>query len=126
MARWGKMGRPEATATARKLFENGVAGYDSGREVAIMALFDDLTPMDPVARLWPQTEYIKAAVILGEDSHILTAARALRRYLDTPALGVWRDKLLPDNSFVEEPAPASSLYHIVAACAELRAWAAAR
>jgi mannose-1-phosphate guanylyltransferase/mannose-6-phosphate isomerase len=126
MARWGKMGRPEATATARKLFENGVAGYDAERQVAIMALFDDLTPMDPVARLWPQTEYIKAAVILGEDSHILTAARALRRYLDTPALGVWRDKLLPDNSFVEEPAPASSLYHIVAACAELRAWAAAR
>ena len=47
------------------------------------------------------------------------AARGLLKYLDTPLRGLWRDKMNVDGTFVEEPAPASSFYHIVCAIAEL-------
>jgi mannose/cellobiose epimerase-like protein (N-acyl-D-glucosamine 2-epimerase family) len=38
--------------------------------------------------------------------------------VETP--GLWRDKQGPDGAFVEEPASASSLYHIIAAVSELQ------
>ena len=40
-------------------------------------------------------------------------------YLDTPIRGLWRDRLDAWGSFIEEPAPASSLYHLVGAVLEL-------
>jgi mannose-6-phosphate isomerase len=49
-----------------------------------------------------------------------SAAIALLRYLDTPTPGLWRDKLTPEGQFIDEPAPASSLYHLVAAIQELQ------
>lgn len=125
MARWAKRGHPEAATAARRLFDAGVRGFDARRGVMINALWDDFTIRDASARLWPQTEYLKAAVILREEvgeAHIVAAAEGLRSYLDTPAVGAWRDKLQADGSFIEEPAPASSFYHIMAACSELRPW----
>ena len=47
------------------------------------------------------------------------ACAALWRYLDTPVPGLWYDKLSGEGSFAEEPAPASSFYHIVAAIGQL-------
>jgi mannose-6-phosphate isomerase len=44
--------------------------------------------------------------------------RALALYLDVDTPGLWRDRSLPGGGFVEEPAPASSLYHIACAIAE--------
>ncbi len=49
----------------------------------------------------------------------VAAYSGLLPYLDTPALGVWRDKLKADGSWVDEPAPVSSMYHITCALAEL-------
>lgn len=120
LERWGRArGETRAKAAARTLFARGLAGVDRVREVAMNELWDDLTPRDATARLWPQTEYLKAALILGEDAEALTAARGLARYLDVPARGAWRDKLRPDGAFVEEPAPASSFYHLSLAVLEL-------
>jgi mannose-6-phosphate isomerase len=48
-----------------------------------------------------------------------SAIRTLRRFLETPTRGLWYDRLTLENEFVSEPAPASSLYHIVAAAREL-------
>jgi mannose-6-phosphate isomerase len=133
LQRWGRLrDRPDACAAARRLFEIGSTyGVDAKRGVAINALLDDFSPHDPAARLWPQTERIKAAVILaayeGDAAHrqaYLDAAVAgvdgLLKYFDTPVAGLWRDKLGVDGGFVQEPAPASSFYHIVCAIAELR------
>jgi len=120
LERWGRArGRSDARSAARTLFERGLAGVDRTRGVAVNALWDDLTVRDPAARLWPQTEYLKAALILGDDAEALAAANALARYLDVPTPGAWRDRLLPDGSFVEEPAPASSFYHLTVAILEL-------
>ncbi|RAK52781.1 DUF4112 domain-containing protein [Phenylobacterium deserti] len=120
LERWGvSRGDTRARSAARKLFELGKRGVDTEREVAVNALWDDLSVRDATARLWPQTEYLKAALILGEEGDALMACRGLARYLDVPTRGAWRDKMRPDGSFVDEPAPASSFYHIMVALQEL-------
>lgn len=120
LERWGRArADAPARAAARRLFQNGLCGVDRLRGVAVNIVWDDLTVRDASARLWPQTEYLKAALILGEEGEALTAANGLARYLDVPARGAWRDKMRPDGSFVDEPAPASSFYHIVIAVLEL-------
>ncbi len=101
-------------------------GIDTGRGVAINATLTDGTVHDAAARLWPQTERLKAAVArLGriggaaEDREAAAAAAGLCKYLQVPHPGLWRDKLRKDGSWVEEPAPGSSLYHISCAYSEL-------
>jgi len=122
LSRWAeRRGDAAAQAAARTLYERGLQGVDRQRGVAMNVLWDDLTVRDPAARLWPQTEYLKAALRMGDEKEALNAAAALGKYLNVPVRGVWRDKLQPDGRFVDEPAPASSLYHIVVAVLELLA-----
>ena len=120
LERWGKArGDAGARAMARRLFETGLKGVDPAREVAVNALWDDLSVRDGAARLWVQTEHLKAALSLGDEAQALLAARGMARYLDVPRRGAWRDRLLPDGTFVEEPAPATSFYHLIVAILEL-------
>ena len=120
LERWGlARGDPVARAAARTLFRRGLAGIDPARGVAVNVLWDDLTVRDASARLWPQTEFLKAALILGDGPGALTAANGLAQYLDTPVRGTWRDKLLADGRFLDEAAPASSFYHLMVAVQEL-------
>ena len=49
------------------------------------------------------------------------AGQGLWKYLETDVPGLWRDRMNPDGSFIEEPAPASSFYHIVGAILDLDA-----
>jgi mannose-1-phosphate guanylyltransferase / mannose-6-phosphate isomerase len=122
LERWGRArGDASARAAAGRLFQNGLRGVDPIREVAVNALWDDFSVRDASARLWPQTEHLKAAVVLGDEAQGVRAARGLAQYLDVPARGAWRDKLRPDGTFVEEPAPATSFYHLMAAILELTA-----
>lgn len=115
--RWGRRrGRSDGQIAARALYEAGRAGVDANRGCAINALWDDLSVRDAQARLWPQTEHLKAALMFGEPEEALVAANCLKTYLETPALGAWRDKMRVDGGFIDEPAPATSLYHIMAAC----------
>ncbi|MDO8408721.1 MAG: AGE family epimerase/isomerase [Phenylobacterium sp.] len=115
LERWARRtGEARCHQAARRLYAAGLRGVDAKRGVAINALNDDFTVRDANARLWPQTEWLKAALILGED--VLAPARALVRYLDTPARGVWADACEASGRFRTEPAPASSFYHLAAAC----------
>lgn len=124
LERWGvARGEAAARTAARRLFEAGLKGVDPVREVAVNALWDDFSVRDGDARLWPQTEHLKAAVVLGDEAQGLRAARGLAQYLDTPARGAWRDKLRADGTFVEEPAPATTFYHLMVAILELVAHA---
>ncbi len=136
LLRWSKLGsREDAAVAALRMIDAGEAhGVDPARGAAINALLDDYSIHDDGARLWPQTERIKAAVLAagltGDAKYWAMAAagaEGLLTYLRTPMPGLWRDKYLPDETFVEEPAPASSFYHIALAIAELdRAVRAAR
>jgi mannose/cellobiose epimerase-like protein (N-acyl-D-glucosamine 2-epimerase family) len=94
--------------------------------VAINALLNDLTIKDANARLWPQTERLKAALLAaaltGEPrywSMAEAAAMSLIPYLNTAVPGLWLDVRLPSGEFVDSPVPASTFYHVVVAIAAL-------
>ena len=121
--RWGRERRDAAAlAAARRLYANGLKGVDPKRQVAVNALWDDSSVRDPDARLWPQTEHLKAALAMGDEAQALIAAQGLAQYLETPVRGAWRDKLRSDGRFVDEPAPATSFYHLMVAILALRAY----
>ncbi|WP_426041912.1 AGE family epimerase/isomerase [Brevundimonas sp. TWP2-3-4b1] len=119
--------RADVTRAAQRLYAAGRTGVSERPMIVIDALNDDGTVRSHRARLWPQTEWLKASLILaetatdGERQRLMddaaTAMRALWLYL-TPD-GLWRDKRLPRGGFIDEPAPASSLYHIAAAFGQL-------
>lgn len=97
-------------------------GIDRARGVAIFALDPQGGAIDRDARLWAQTERLRT-MLLVPDATALAAGRltddaadalaSVRRFLDVPVRGLWRDRLLPDDSFVDQPAPASSFYHLL-------------
>ncbi len=102
-------------------------GIDFARGVAINEVFSDGTVRNPDARLWPQTERIKAAVsrfnrleTIDEANEAVAAVRGLSQYFDVAIPGLWRDKLKEDGSWIDELAPGSSLYHISCAFFELQ------
>jgi mannose-6-phosphate isomerase len=120
LEKWGRLrGREDAIAAARRLYEAGLRGLDPERGVVMNELWDDFSIREATARLWPQTERLKAELLFGDEAGQVRAAEALRRYLRTPAPGAWRDKLRADDTFIDEPAPATSFYHILCACTEL-------
>jgi mannose/cellobiose epimerase-like protein (N-acyl-D-glucosamine 2-epimerase family) len=101
-------------------------GIDRARNVAIDEIDADGRPRSLQARLWPQTERIKAALILAESrrstellAEAVVAYEGLQPFLATPAAGAYFDKMLPEGGFFPEPARASSLYHIVCAYQEI-------
>ncbi len=122
LERWGaRRGEAAARKAARRLFENGLRGVDPVRCVAVNSVWEDFSMRDASARLWPQTEHLKAALLLGDEPLALRAANGLAQYLEVPASGVWRDKLRADGTFMDEPAPATSFYHLMVAILELTA-----
>lgn len=120
LEKWGRAHHHvEAIACAKDLYFAGKKGVDTLRNVAMNELWDDFSVREPAGRLWPQTERLKAELLFGNEASQLAAAESLRRYLQTPLIGTWRDKLRADGAFVDEPAPATSFYHILCACLEL-------
>ena len=96
--------------------------------VVVNAILDDFTPHDPTARLWPQTERLKAALLAaqmtGDPAYTaiaVEAASSLMSYLETPVPGLWFDLRQPDGRMVDAPAPASTFYHLVTAISALEA-----
>lgn len=129
LLRWaGLSSDPNLERHALRLIEVAEHCVHSQRHVAMngLALRDDmLIVRDARARLWPQTERIKALLLAarmtGDARCVAGATQALstlRRYLDVPVLGLWRDTMNVDGTFVDGPAPASSFYHLVAAARE--------
>jgi mannose-6-phosphate isomerase len=101
-------------------------GVDPARGVAMNEVRTDGAVHDARARLWPQTERLKAAVVRSrrlesrsEAEEAVVAWQGLKQYIDVPIAGLWRDKLREDGTWVEEMAPGSSLYHISCAIHEL-------
>ncbi len=125
LLRWNRAAVGAVRTAAARLIDIGeTCGVHAG--VTVNALAGDFSVVDAQARLWPQTERLKASArmarLTGDARYWSCAAEAaatLLRYFDTDPPGLWYDRLTPDGQFLPEPAPASSFYHIVCAIAEL-------
>ena len=97
------------------------SGIISGR--AIASLDSKGRPVDRSCRLWSQTERLRAATLRIRDANLSVAREgsqaasesisAIQRHLDTPISGLWFDRITENGEPVFEPAPASSLYHLI-------------
>jgi mannose/cellobiose epimerase-like protein (N-acyl-D-glucosamine 2-epimerase family) len=122
-----RCGSPAHRAVALRLIDVAEhAGVRNG--VAINAIRDDFSVHDAKARLWPQAERLKSAVlaarVTGDCAYLavaVSAAASLIRYLETDTPGLWFDEQLPGGELVPGPSPASSFYHLVSAITELPA-----
>ena len=134
LRRWGALrNRPDALAAAERLTEIGEGdGVDPVQDLAVNELNADLSLRDGLFRLWPQTERLKAhASVMAHAADpqsrdraaalAARSARGLRRYFDHPVAGSWWEHLGQDGRphDLQEPARASSLYHITCAISEL-------
>ena len=93
---------------------------------AVNALLSDGSIYDAKARLWPQTERLKAALLgyeITNDAKFIDigveAAGTVVRYLETEIPGLWRDERSAEGGFSVGASPASSFYHLVGAISEL-------
>lgn len=132
LGRWARLAlRKDALVAAKRLVEIGEsAGIAPETRLAVNGLNHDLTVCDGAYRLWPQTERIKAWIMMAElavgrtDRHyalekVAEAAQGLSVFLSEVPPGIWRDRLTQSMETVREPAPASSLYHITCAIEEM-------
>jgi mannose-6-phosphate isomerase len=125
MERWSRRsGERRAQSAARRLFASGERGVDPETGLVWNSMLDDFSVHDRSSRLWPQTERLKASLLLasgstGATSALYASARsageALEAYLDTEIGGLWRDSPHATAQSFSGPAPASSFYHIAGA-----------
>lgn len=103
-------------------------GLNQNRKFVVDEVLSNYQIKKSSSRFWPQCERIKAAVALGvlqpknlQLSYAEAADQAfesLFKYFEVPHSGLWQDTLLDSGSFQNQPAKASSLYHIVNAISE--------
>lgn len=138
LLRWARLrGRPDVAAPALRLIDIAERHGVSPRSgLAINELWDDFSPKDRDSRLWPQTERLKALLMAAQHQETaaardallakaVAAAKGLRGYLGAPLPGSWRETIAQDGGAVEEPARASSLYHLVGCIVALNDFASA-
>ena len=78
------------------------------------ALWSDGAVQDGAARLWPQTERLRAEGLRRDrPGRSEEAAASLAAWLRPD--GLWHERRGPDGVFSNDPAPASSLYHLTGA-----------
>ena len=101
-------------------------GVDRTSHVTYQLVRDDGTALDKGSRTWPNTERIKGHLALfeavGRDPRAAVAGSArllLDRYLATDVPGLWIDHFDANGTPVAKDVPASTLYHVFLAFAEI-------
>lgn len=109
-----------ALALAHKAVQHGF----SGRGLPYAEVYPDGAVADANCRIWVITEWLRVCATrpaimqkAGGKSVMEQMAAPLAqlgRFLDAPTLGLWYERCNADTGqFMDEPVPASSLYHIV-------------
>ena len=129
LLRWRAHGGAVSLSFPQRLYAFAdEVGLDPSATLAISETFIDGRVRDAGARLWPQTERLKAAIAFARldpakrqrfESDAADAWRGLQLFIDAKTPGLFRDKRKPDGAFAPEGALASSLYHLVGAFSEL-------
>ena len=118
LQQWSQHGGPDNSDIARALYEQGDReGIDRARNVGIDECWIGGGAKSAEARLWPQTERLKAALALGDHAAAASAFDGLWLYISDD--GFWADRMKADGTLVQESGPASSFYHILVALSEL-------
>ena len=101
-------------------------GVDQRTAATYNAVRDDGTPIDRGSRTWPNTERLKAAVALFELDGVdpapvidPTVELLLGRYLGRDPRGTWIDAFDAEGRPESRTIPASTLYHVFLAFAEV-------
>ncbi len=118
LARWANTTSDDRfMQAAHRLYANGAKGVYPASGIAVNTMGAGFAITDPEARLWPQTERLKAALLLedGWTAETQDAAHGLWRYLDHPRRGLWYDTMHPNGQFKREAITGSSFYHILGA-----------
>lgn len=126
LRRWHALGGGDLNAEAENLrIYAEKHGIDANGSV-YDELYIDGSPRGQTSRLWPHTERLKANVARVEATQdgqaVEAAAQAfdvIMAYCGTATSGLWYDVRKADGAFVQEPAKASSFYHITFALREL-------
>jgi mannose/cellobiose epimerase-like protein (N-acyl-D-glucosamine 2-epimerase family) len=90
-----------------------------------------MTVKDAAAKLWPQTERVKAWCAMLQRAQsaaeaesacrsIARAAQGLLKYIRAEVPGLWHEECSPEGDFSIGPAKGSSFYHVVCAIDVLR------
>jgi mannose-6-phosphate isomerase len=79
-------------------------------------VWSDGAPQGRDARLWPQTERLKAECLRADPqpARLLQAFAVLERFCAASPAGLWHERQLDNGDNPGIPAPASSLYHLTA------------
>jgi D-glycero-D-manno-heptose 1,7-bisphosphate phosphatase len=125
--RYARLSGARISPAANRIYLHGeVYGVNPATGVTVDETWAEGGVRTSTSRLWPHTERIKANVVRFEQTGSISAALCcaqafdvLMTYCDVPVRGLWRDRRLPDGSFIDEAAPASSFYHIALAFSEL-------
>lgn len=110
--------RQDTGVDLARIFDTAWAARDGSG-----ALPDHSVPRATTRRCWPQTELLKASIVLERRGHALPGgadpesilAMLRRDYLDVPVTGGWYDKRTTDGDLVSDMMPASTFYHILVA-----------
>ena len=86
-------------------------------------MWSDGAVKDAGFRLWPQTERLKVEALRPDrtPARQAEALAALARHVTGAPPGLWFERLDPSGRPLDEPAPASSLYHLTAGILVARA-----
>ena len=132
LMRWADIkGDTDAFAKAWRLVEIAETHGINAHKVAFNALDEHFTVRDAEAKLWPQTERLKALHTLTfhpmasaeqkafAQDRMGEAAAGLQAYFLKDPAGLWHEVMRADGSLDDQPTRASSLYHITCAIATL-------
>lgn len=103
-------------------------GVRNGR--VVFALDANGAVIDASSRLWAQTERLRTTLTLATTAKsqqrralllngALEAVATIEQFLDVEKTGLWRERIDSKGRWIDEPVPASSLYHIVTGLAPL-------
>ena len=130
--RWAQIkGDTSAFDLAWRMVEIAETHGINAHGVAFNALDEHFAVRDAEAKLWPQTERLKALHTLTfhpmasaaqkafAESRMAMAITGLQTYFLKAPQGLWHEVMRADGTLDDQPTRASSLYHITCAIATL-------
>lgn len=116
---YGEIFKEDLQVISKQLFQNGEKyGLSPDKTLAYDEIWSNGEVKKASSRFWPQSERIKAAVVLKEKNVADVATKSLMDNFLLMDTGLWRDTLIEKGQYGDQPAKASSLYHIINAISE--------